>query len=269
MALPRPGPVLASQIRYQLTLLMRNPRAIAAGLILPGALLALERGSAQHITMAQAAPKIAGLVALSAIAIAYFSHANGLVVAREDGVLRRWRVSPLPAWAYFAGRIAATMLVTAAAGLILVLVAVGMTGVHLTAHAVLGLLVVDLLGALALAAAGTAITAVIPSAQSAQPMLMLTYIPLIVLSGAFGAIQSLPHWVNTAMTYLPVQPAIDAASRALQHNGAMMSAHDLAVLVGWVAGGLLLSFWCFRWDPHRPAHARPAQARTTARSARQ
>ena len=70
MALPRPGPVLASQIRYQLTLLMRNPRAIAAGLILPGALLALERGSAQHLTMAQAAPKIAGLVALSAIAIA-------------------------------------------------------------------------------------------------------------------------------------------------------------------------------------------------------
>jgi hypothetical protein len=89
-----------------------------------------------------------------------------------------------------------------------------------------------------------------------------------VLSGAFGAIQSLPHWVNTAMTYLPVQPAIDAASRALQHNGAMMSAHDLAVLVGWVAGGLLLSFWCFRWDPHRPTHARPAGARTTARSAR-
>ncbi len=275
IALRRPGPgsVLASQIRYQLTLLMRNPRAIAAGLILPGALLALERGSAQHITMAQAAPKIAGLVALSAIAIAYFTHANGLVVAREDGVLRRWRVSPLPAWAYFAGRIAATILVTAAAGLILVLAAVGMTGVHLTAHAVLGLLVVDMFAALALAAAGTAVTAIIPSAQSAQPMLMLTYIPLIVLSGAFGAIQSLPHWVNTAMTYLPVQPAIDTASRALIHSSGgpmdIMSVHDLAVLAGWVVGGLLVSFWCFQWDPHRPAHARPAEARTTARSARQ
>ena len=81
-----------------------------------------------------------------------------------------------------------------------------MTGVHLTAHAVVGLLVVDMLAALALAAAGTAITAIIPSAQSAQPVLMLTYIPLIVLGGAFGAITSLPHWVNTAMTYLPVQP---------------------------------------------------------------
>jgi ABC-2 type transport system permease protein len=266
--LPGQGSILASQLRYQLLLLARNPRAIAAGLILPGALLALERGNAQHITMAQAAPKIAGLVAFSAVAIAFFTHANGLVVAREDGVLRRWHASPLPAWAYFAGRIVATMAVTAAAGLILVLVAVGMTGVHLTAHAVVGLLVVDMLAALALAAAGTAITAIIPSAQSAQPVLMLTYIPLVVLGGAFGAMTSLPHWVNTAMTYLPVQPAIDAASRALQHSGAIMSVHDLAVLAGWVIGGLLVSFWFFTWDPHRPAHARPAEARTTARSAR-
>jgi len=215
-----------------------------------------------------AAPKIAGLIALSAVAIAFFTHANGLVVAREEGVLRRWHASPLPAWAYFTGRIVATMAVTAVAGLILLLVAVGMTGVHLTAPAVVGLIAVDMLAALALAAAGTAITAIIPSAQSAQPVLMLTYIPLIVLGGAFGAITSLPHWVNTAMTDLPVQPAIDAASRALQQShGAIMSGHDLAVLAGWVVGGLLVSFRFFAWDPHRPAHARPAGARTTLRSA--
>jgi ABC-2 type transport system permease protein len=267
IALPGHGSVLASQVRYQLTLLMRNPRAIAAGLILPGALLALQRGSAQHITLAQAAPRIAGLVAFSAAAIALFTHALGLVTAREEGVLRRWHASPLPAWAYFAGRIVATMLVTAAAGLILVLVAVGMTGIHLTAHAVVGLLVADALGALALAAAGTAITAIIPSIQSAQPVLMLAYIPLVVLSGAFGSMQSLPHWLNTAVTYLPVQPVIDAASRSLQYSGAIMSVHDLAVLVGWIVGGVLVSFWVFEWDPHRPRHARPVEARTTARSA--
>ena len=37
LRLPGPGSVLASQIRYQLTLLGRNPRAIVAGLVLPGA----------------------------------------------------------------------------------------------------------------------------------------------------------------------------------------------------------------------------------------
>ena len=34
--------MLAGQLRYQLTLLLRNPRTLMAGLILPGGLLALQ-----------------------------------------------------------------------------------------------------------------------------------------------------------------------------------------------------------------------------------
>jgi hypothetical protein len=38
--LPGIGPVIGGQVRYQLTLMMRTPRTLMAGLILPGALLA-------------------------------------------------------------------------------------------------------------------------------------------------------------------------------------------------------------------------------------
>ena len=51
------------------------------------------------------------------MSVAYLSHASGLVVAREDGVLRRWRATPLPSWGYFAGRIVATVLLADAAAL--------------------------------------------------------------------------------------------------------------------------------------------------------
>jgi len=254
--LPGLGPVLAAQIRYQLTMLMRNPRALIAGLVLPGGLLALERGNAQHVTMAQAAPKIAGLIAFSVVAIAFFTHANALVIAREDGVLRRWRAAPIPPWAYFAARLIATIIVTVISGIVLILVAMSMTGLHLTGHAVIGLIADVVLGALALAAAGIALTPLIPSAQAAQPVLMLTYIPLIILSGSFGPLTQLPHWLTTTMTYLPAQPVIDAVSRVMEHgSGALMSAHDLAVLAAWAVGGLLISMRFFPWDPHRPRHA--------------
>ena len=36
--------MLATQVRYQLIMLVRNPRAVMAGLILPGLLLALQAG---------------------------------------------------------------------------------------------------------------------------------------------------------------------------------------------------------------------------------
>jgi ABC-2 type transport system permease protein len=260
--LPGTGSVLAAQVRYQLILLARNPRALITGLVMPALLLALQLGRVQHLGataagMAVLAPRVAGLFLFSTAAIALFTHANTLVAAREDGVLRRWRAAPLPPGAYFAAKITATVLAADLAGVVLILVSVEMAGLRLTGHAVAAMLVIGTFGALAFAAAGTAITALISMAQSAQPVLMLTYLPLVFLSGAFGPVQSLPRWLTTAMTYLPAQPVVDAMSRALLHSGGvLMPAHDTAVLADWLALGLLLSLRFFRWDPHQPRHAR-------------
>ena len=43
------GTMVAGQMRYQLTLMLRTPRTLMAGLILPGALLALQLGRVQHL----------------------------------------------------------------------------------------------------------------------------------------------------------------------------------------------------------------------------
>jgi ABC-2 type transport system permease protein len=253
--------VLRSQLRYQLILLTRNPRALISAMVLPAMLLALELGRTQHLGTTQAgvavlAPRVAGLFVFGAAAIALTSHALTLVVAREDGVLRRWRASPLPAATYFAAKIITTVLAADAAGVILILLSVQMAKLPLSAHAVLAALAAGTLGSLALAAIGTAITALIPSSQAAQPVLMLIYLPLVFLSGSFGPTGSLPHWVSTAVTYLPVQPIIDALTRGLAGGGSLLPVHDLLVLTAWLAAGLLASLLFFRWDPSRPRHAR-------------
>ena len=272
--LPGLVPVIGGQLRYQLTLLMRTPRTLMAGLILPGALLALQLGRVQHIGQGTAADllaaRVAGLVVLGAMSVAYLTHASSLIVAREDGILRRWRATPLPAWGYFAGRIAAAVLIADVAALILVLVGVAMAGLHLTAAGIVSLLVAATAGSLALAAAGTAITRLIPSAQGANQLLALTYIPLIIFSGGFGGLSGLPHWLNTLMSYLPAQPMIGAVTRALEtgtgQSGLALPGRDLAVLAAWAVGCLLLSVRFFRWDPTRPRHARATGAGNPARS---
>jgi ABC-2 type transport system permease protein len=273
--LPGLMPVIGGQLRYQLTLLMRTPRTLMAGLILPGALLALQLGRVQHIGQGAAADvlaaRVAGLVVLGAMSVAYLTHASSLIVAREDGILRRWRATPLPTCGYFAGRIAAAVLIADAAALILVLVGAAMAGLHLTGAGIVSLLVASTAGSLALAAAGTAITRLIPSAQGANQLLALTYIPLIIFSGGFGGLSGLPHWLNTLMSYLPAQPMIDAVTRALEtgtgQSGFALPGRDLVVLAAWAVGCLLLSVRFFRWDPTRPPHARAAGAKNPARSA--
>ena len=99
----------------------------------------------------------------------------------------------------------------------------------------------------------TAVTPLITSVSGANPVLVFTYIPLLIFSGAPGNL-TLPHWVTTAASYPPVQPVVHSVTRALQHTGgvALVSPRDLAVLAGWTAGCLLLSMRLFSWDPHRP-----------------
>lgn len=257
-------PVLAAQLRYQMLLLTRTPRALIAGLIMPGVLLALRLGRVKHVPAhdtAAALPlaaSVAGLVMFGILSTAYMTHASGLVSAREDGVLRRWRATPLPAGGYFAGRIAATVLLADASGVLLVVAGVAMAGLHVTAAMITSLLLAATLGALTFASVGTAVTILIPTAQSANPVLMLTYLPLILFSGALGSIAGLPHWLADVMGYLPAQPLIDAATRALENTGGGftgVSFRDVAVLAAWAAAGAALSVRFFRWDPHRPAHA--------------
>jgi ABC-2 type transport system permease protein len=259
--------ILTQQVRYQLRMLSRQPRGVWMSLLAPGLILALRlsQGSERTAPLADKAAVIAGLATFGLIATCYLTHAIGLVAAREAGVLRRWRASPLPRWGYFGGRIIATVLLSLVAGAIIIAVGAGLGGVHVAAGSVPVLLVVFALGGVAWAALGTAATALVSSTESANPVLLFTYLPVILLSGALGAIGE-PRWLATLMSYLPGQPVIATATRALEYSGsglAPVSGRDLAVLAGWAVIGLVASVRFFRWDPVRPAHtsrAAPATA---------
>ncbi|HEX6523037.1 MAG TPA: ABC transporter permease [Streptosporangiaceae bacterium] len=126
-ALPGFERILPAQFRYQMTLLIRTPRALIFGVLMPALLLALEVGR-RHPGTAALASAVGGLVVFGALSIAYLSYGAGLVIAREDGVLRRWRATPLPAWAYFAGRMTAAVVLADVAGLVVLGVGASMAG---------------------------------------------------------------------------------------------------------------------------------------------
>ena len=248
------GPLLAAQIRYQLRLLVRNPRAMIMALVIPVLLLAL-RSSAAHSGPRAAAAVLAGAAVFGLVVTAYVSHAVGLVSSREEGVLRRWRVTPLPTWCFFAGKIVATVLLALASVAVAITAAVALFKVRLAGDAVASLAVTFALGAAACAAVGTAVTAWIPATQSAAPILMITYLPVILFSGGVGSTTGEPHWVNTVLSYFPAQPLIDAATAALRQAGGglvWISGRDAAVLAAWAVAGVLASAWFFRWDPAGP-----------------
>jgi ABC-2 type transport system permease protein len=97
-----------------------------------------------------------------------------------------------------------------------------------------------------------------PSVEAASPLLGLTYLPVVILSGSFGSVGGDAGWVTTAMTYLPVAPIIHGAAHALGADPGVtvLSVRELAVLAAWAAAGLLVSHRWFRWSPRQPGRRR-------------
>jgi ABC-2 type transport system permease protein len=263
--LPGAWPLLVGQVSYQVRLLTRTPRAILAGVILPILLLVLTSTGSKHSSAVEN-PLMISTGTFGLISTAYTTHAIALVSARESGVLRRWRATPMPVWCLFAGRVVATVLLALTG--VVVTVALGVISYKASVHVggAIELLLVMALGALAWTAIATGVTGLIQTMDSAAPLLSMTYLPIVVLSGAmFGAISGLPHWLTTFVEYLPAQPIVDAAIRSVsaQHGMAALPVRDIAVLLGWAILGIVVAPLLFRWDPHRPSHhaAAPGEGR--------
>ena len=261
--LPGTLPLLAGQVGYQFRLLLATPSALAIGVGLPVVLLIVSNAKSGGDGPA----KMAGYAVLGLTMAAWNTHGVRLVAARELGILRRWRAAPLPRWCYFAGRIAATSLFATLAALVTLLAGVLFAGITLSAAAALAALPVLVAGALAWSAASTAMSSVVPNTGAASPAFLLTYFPVILVSGALGPISGLPHWLATVASYLPAEPVIDTVGRALGH-GPVFSARDLLVLAAWVVGGLAVASARFRWEPYRPAQHRAGRERASSRDGR-
>jgi len=252
--LPNPATLLAAQVGYQFRLLLATPSALVIGVGLPVVLLVV--GNARHAGGDVA--NVAGYAVFGLTMTAWNTHGVRLVAARELGILRRWRAAPLPPWCYFAGRIIATSLFATLAALVTLLAGVLFDGVSLSAGATLSVLPVLVLGSLAWAAASTVMSSVVPGTGAASPVFLLTYFPVVLVSGVLGPLSGEPHWLTTLASYLPAEPVIDTVGRALRHVP-VFSAHDLLVLAAWVIVGLAVASARFRWEPYRPAQHRSAR----------
>jgi ABC-2 type transport system permease protein len=253
--MPSVGRLLVTQISYQARLLASG-RAITIGVILPVILLISSHVKHSQITAAD----VAQYAVFGLTLTAWNTYGVRLVAAREAGILKRWRATPLPRWCYFSGRILATVAVSALAGAATVAAGILLYHTHLSIGAALSTLLVFVLGALAWAATATAVTAAIPTVEAAAPTMLLLYFPVVIISGALGSISE-PHWLSTLANYLPAQPLVHAAGVALGYSTghAWVPVHDIIVLVAWALVGMTVALAKFRWEPHRPTKRRPAR----------
>jgi len=191
------------------------------------------------------------MAAFGLISACYTNIAIGVVFAREEGVLKRIRGTPMPAGAYLTARVVHAALV----GFLLVAITVvfGVIAYHASvpdgAH--LGQFILTLLvGAGCFAAIGLAVSGIVPNADAGPPIVNVIIFPLLFLSGVFIAVgNDSPAWVVWVGRIFPVKHLVDAMRDS--YLGLPFHWSDLAVLALWTVVGVFIASRTFRWEPSR------------------
>ena len=190
--------------------------------------------------------------------------ATSLSEAREGGVLKRLRGTPLPAWAYLVGQIGAALIFALASLAVTLTVAVVAYGVEVRAETAPALLVTVLVGLASFSALGLAVATVSATAAMAQAIAIGASIVLAFISGMFVIGGELPDWLSRVASVFPLKPYTDALKAQFDpfEDGFGWDLGALAIIAGWGVAGTLVAAWAFRRQPGAVRTREPGAART-------
>jgi len=190
------------------------------------------------------------MAAFGLISACYTNIAISVVFAREGGVLKRVRGTPLPAPAYLTARVLHATFV----GFLLVAITVLFGRLVYQAHlpgttdALLFILTL-LVGAGCFAAIGLAVSGIVPNEDAGPPIVNAIILPLLFLSGIFIASENPPTWVNVIGRIFPVKHLVDAMRAS--YLGAPFHWSDILVMAVWLVGAVIVASRTFKREPSR------------------
>ena len=249
-----------NEFRYQRRSFIRDPQAMffAVGLPLLYVVIFVSLFGNQRIDFAvnsQTGPlkahtiMLAGFVAIGVISATFFNLAVDLVQERESGILKRFRGTPLPTWAFIAGHVGTAMIL--GVGVASALIALGRFayGIPVPLGGLPAIVLVLLISSASLCCLAFAFTLTVRKASAAVPLGTGVTLALYFLSGNFFIIEHPPLILRVIGKIFPVQHLNNALLTPLNPNtsGARIEWIDLLVITAWGLGGLLIASRSFRW----------------------
>jgi ABC-2 type transport system permease protein len=244
------------QVRYENRAFWRNPAAAFFTFAFPLLFMVIFNvifaGSPGADGISAADFFTPAIIVFSVITATYTNIAMTVAIARDSGVLKRVRGTPLPSWAYLFGRIAHAVLV--ALLLVVIVAAFGalLYGVQVPWERLPQLVLVLVIGAASFCALGIAVSALVPNADAAPAVVNASILPLLFISNVFIRLENPPAWMDTLAAVFPVRHFADAMLAT--YTPAMVDTvlwQDLAVMGAWGVAALLFSIRFFSWEPRR------------------
>src|SRR4051794_35797777 len=204
--------LLGRWLRARVRIQLRTGRAVVFTFAFPLVLLVLFNGlngntsvdavgASGHVRFAQFYTPSIGIFSLTTAC--YTSVIIGIATARDSGLLKRVRGTPLPMSIYLGAWLAGAALTGIVAVVLLFVVAVPAFGVHVYARTLPAAVVTLVLGAASLSSIGPAVATLSKTADQALPIAQLTFLPVSFISGIWFPLRGAPDWVTSIAKFFP------------------------------------------------------------------
>jgi ABC-2 type transport system permease protein len=258
MSFPTPRRLVVMQVRYQLRIFARTPVAAFFTLVLPITMLVLFNALFADGTVDTPSGAwpirqfyTGSLAAFAAVSATYTNLANTVPILRDEGVLKRWRGTPIPPWAYVAGMIGSAVMIALVGVGIMIGLGVVAYDLQVSADKLPAAAVTFVLGVAAFAALGMACAAMVPNARSAPAVANATLLPLAFVSNVFIPLEDPPRWLEVVGDFFPLKPFVVAFQDTFNPfvDAPAFDWGKLAWLALWGVAGTAVALRRFRWEP--------------------
>ena len=237
-----------TRMRIQLTL--RNKMFLFFSVIMPFGFFFLYAG-----VFAKGIPEVVqyllGPVMALTVMGSFWGLSAALVMFREQGILRRFHVTPVTSSDMLASSVVANFVLTLPT--ILIEVCFARFIFHVMHFGNLGTaFILIALGTMSFASLGLVVASVTNTMQETQVINQLIWLPLIFLSGATVPLVDLPHVVQRVGLFLPATYLVTELQDAIYWSAKPWN-RDVVIAVGslvlWASLTFFLSAQLFRWEP--------------------
>jgi ABC-2 type transport system permease protein len=261
----RPGnlKLIWQQTRYQNKIFWRTPVAAFFTLVFPLMFLVLftaifgnDEIEGLGVTTAQFfAP---GLAVFAAASASYTNLAIGTAIARDNGILKRVRGTPLPPWIYIAGRVVSAVYLAALAVVVMMGVAVAFYGVSIFWRTIPALIVTFLVGVGCFAALGMLVAALAPNGDSTPAITNATILPIAFVSDIFIPTENPPTWMELIGNFFPLKHFGDAFRAGFDPRltGPQFHWDSIGYMALWGVVAVILAARFFKWEPSKGSESK-------------
>lgn len=250
------------QVKYENRSFWRNPPAAFFTVIFPLMFLVIFNMLFGNEEVDIVGGKVSGstfyvpaIAVLSVVSACFTNIAITTSLHRDQGILKRKRGTPLPAWAYLFGRVVHSSLL--AFGLVVLVTVIGKIfyDVEIPSDTLPAAMLTVLVGAACFSSLGLATTALIRNADAGPPTTNAIVLPLLFISDVFLPLSDdAPEFLEPVASVFP----IIHFSRLLQDafyypfgGGPGFEWYRLGVMAIWIVIGIALSMKFFRWEPRK------------------